>query len=627
MSTEIQSIQKDLGRPSDLETSSKQGEILTVEKLILLSEKVNHAYNFAEKIHEGQKRHSGEPYTSHLKAVTDIFLGWLEVSEEVYYRDPQKIEDYACACLLHDSKEDQGVEIEQLRQEFGDEVAELVNGVTNLKISDFEDLKQEMKKASENPAIFTIRLADRLHNMRTLHFVPQEEKRVKKAYETLNVYIKIAEEMGMWIVKRELEDLAFKHSQPETFNLIKHIIDNDQRRDENFINNMTAKIENIISARGTESFQVDAVKNSYYEIYRKREDLAAKALGSATSFSHIDDVTSFRISTSNEDVLTPYILAGIIDINPEFQGKVEEGRTDHFINSPTESGYQAHQVTYKLPEGSVQFKYVTEKLEERNNKGVLVDIRQGNKLSTYDRIVVFDPNFQAHVLPVGATHVDLAYLMSIGERAEKVFVDGEEKKLTDKAENATYVEFKITDKPKRAPDPSYLDHCLPRTKKIIEYQIGLKAGDEFVKKGQKMLEPILEPFGLLDLADLPEAEAAVTNDLASLRELYYLIGTGGKKVKDIRKLLTEGGISKSINGERRTTIRIAGRNQSLLDNLFHLISRLGGDTRQINQPDLIRHADDKFMIRLTVVGLTTEGEDNIRNTFSGEGNLDEVTVV
>src|SRR3989344_8344970 len=297
------------GVPEAARDLSRETKHFTLQELDLQSEKVRTAHRFARDAHINQYRFSGEPYTNHLEATADIVLDWLKPQEI-----DDLVEDMSCAALLHDSVEDAGVSIEDIKEKFGERVALYVEGVTLLRSDktkeeqDKEDLKFIAQKGYLTPEVFILRLADRLHNMRTLENVP-EGKRQKKADETLRVYVKLAESMGMWVVKRELEDLSFPYVYPEVYETIKKEIDEDTRTSVAFTHGMEGFLRWVISSDCV-SCNVEARKNGYWALYRKREREAAAGKGPSDNFSNINDVMSFRATTPSRDPIELYSLMG-----------------------------------------------------------------------------------------------------------------------------------------------------------------------------------------------------------------------------------------------------------------------------------------------------------------------------
>lgn len=195
-----------------------------VKSIEFESERVASAYNLAYKSHEGQIRKSGEPYFTHCFEVFKILKDEWGVTDE----------NFLIAGLLHDTVEDTGVSLKKIQLDFGDEVANLVSGVTKLETNtDQETLKKVLNKTYINPGVAIIMLADRLHNMRTLEFM-KPKKQIEKSRETLDVYTRLAESLGMWNVKTELEDWCFKYLDPNNWQKTSVGLAKDQRLSLNF---------------------------------------------------------------------------------------------------------------------------------------------------------------------------------------------------------------------------------------------------------------------------------------------------------------------------------------------------------------------------------------------------------
>lgn len=596
---------------------------LTLEDLKGKSKKVLDTYGFAQYIHRNQKRFSGEPYIRHLEETTNIILSWLKPCEIT-----PNLEDLTCASLLHDTVEDQNVNIETIRQVFGDKVAELVYGVTLFrsekpqKEKDRENLRHIAQEGYLNPEVFILKLADRLHNMRTLDFVPDPQKRRLKAQETF-VYARLAESIGIWEVKRELEDLSFRYSQPENYERIKKEIEEDHRTSPIFIQGMIETLTNIFSSNGGNP-RIEARRNGLYALYQKRERLAELGKGPRNTFSHINDVVSFRVIIPNGNLPELYRLMGAIHTHPIFLGRVDADRLDDFVNSPKDNKYSALQTTLNLEVGSVEIAFVTEEMEEFNNLGIISNLRRNRDLSGYRRNIVFDEDGEAWFLPLSATYIDFVYEKGVGAKAKFVVVDGKNKPLTDPVENASLIKIVLSDKP--APDPAYLAHCNEKTKAKILAELDFLAWENLIEKGKMMLEKALIPRGLLSPEDLSKVRnTLIASFRCTLDEFYYRIGNGNLELSKVNMVLDQAGITKDALG--LTTIRISGRNEvGILRDVSNLISSRGGDILNFKQTE-IRSPSDTFTIRLTIRKLNSKQEEEIKEALEKDHRFTEVTVV
>ena len=205
-------------------------------------EKITSAYEFADKAHAGQKRSSGEPYITHPLAVADILL------------DLGMDTDTICAALLHDVVEDTDATSEQVSQLYGEEVANMVEGVTKLTKTEIHNEEQRKEETirkilvamSGDVRIMIIKLADRLHNMRTLGFRPPH-KQQSTAYETMSVYVPIANRLGIDKLKGELEDLAFYYLDPVAYHDIEKLLANTKEERDKFIEKIKQQLKDMLS--------------------------------------------------------------------------------------------------------------------------------------------------------------------------------------------------------------------------------------------------------------------------------------------------------------------------------------------------------------------------------------------
>ena len=491
---------------------------------------------------------------------------------------------------------------------------------------DREDVRFIAEKGHLTPEVFIVKLADRLHNMRTIDSVPDEDKRRKKADETLRVYTKLAREMGMWEVKRELEDLSFPYVHPEIFKSIKDTIDEDPRISKGFAYGMKSLLKHIFSENGIDC-EVEARINGYWNLYNKKEEEALAGKGPVDSFSNINDLVSFRVITSDSNPESLYKLLGQVHTSPVLGPKVDYKRFDDFVSQPRDNGYSALQTTLYSEYGAVEIAFVTEEMEEYNKQGIIYSIRKGENLERYKRNIVFDEKGEAWFLPLDATYIDYVYMTGMGSQACTVLVDGIKTPLEQISQNAVNITIIRHEERKRAPDPNFLNHCSPSTAKIISEELNLHEHDRLVEKGKKSMESILKPRGLLDLNDLPDIALSIIFSLKmrDLYELYYQVGGNRVKLQEIADRLDKEGVTKSNLG--LSTIRVGGKNKpGIISNLSSLINNNGGDIYKIHQPP-IEKSDDTYTLRIVVEGLSEEQENHLRETLTKDERFESVLVV
>jgi (p)ppGpp synthase/HD superfamily hydrolase len=343
--------------------------IENTEKIEFKSDRMRAAYDLAVKSHEGQYRNSGEPYINHCVEVFKIL------------RDEWKIEDedYLIAALLHDTVEDTNITLQKIKTEFGDQVTEFVDGVTKLQTkNDIETLKKVLNKTYLNPGVAIIKLADRLHNMRTLEFM-KPEKQIEKASETLDVYTKLAESLGMWEVKTELEDLCFKYLEPEKYKQTLLELKSDSRLSTDFVGHMKSRIEQLLIENKIDS-EVETRKSGSWILIKKQEKMALTGKSSPNTFKDINDVISFRVKTNS--VNDCYRV--LEKVHNEFGEMIDYDRFDEFIGANKRiNGYQALQTTVNSNQGPIEIAIMTKEMEEFNNRGIINLINEGKDLKNY----------------------------------------------------------------------------------------------------------------------------------------------------------------------------------------------------------------------------------------------------
>lgn len=295
---------------------------------------VSRAYMFSEKAHAGHVRYSGEPYFAH-PATVALYLAEMGMDA-----------DTICAGLLHDSIEDVGVTKEQMIAEFGDEVYSLVDGVTKLGKVRFhgttrhtESLRKLFAATAQDVRVILIKLADRLHNARTLEFVPQE-KQQRIALETLEVYAPIADRLGMSVMKKDLEDAAFPFAYPEDFAFISHTFKEKYQEAQDQISKMEADVRKKLDEGGVRHYRLHSRVKGLYSLFRKYERKGRDA-------EKIYDLIALRVIV--DDVPSCYQALGVIHGNwLPLPGKLKD-----YIAFPKPNGYQSIHTTVHTKHNSL----------------------------------------------------------------------------------------------------------------------------------------------------------------------------------------------------------------------------------------------------------------------------------
>jgi len=589
--------------PKTLENGESVGNIES------WSENLRRAYNLASESHKGKLRKSGEPYFSHCVAVLNILHDEWGITDE----------KYLIAALLHDTVEDTNVTLNQIKTEFGQEVADLVEGVTKLgEGTDKDTLAKVLSKTYLNPGVAVIKLADRLHNMRTLEFM-KPEKQIEKSTETLDVYSKLAESLGMWQVKRELEDLCFKYLDPKSYEQTKQQINNDQRLDPLFVNYIESYVGQLLSDNG----KVELRKNGYWALKKKQGKLAIQGKCSPDNFAEITDVVSLRVRLPKVEDCYQFLAL----LHKNLGEMVNYDRFDEFIGANKRvNGYQAIQTTINFPQGPVEIALVTDEIEEFNNWGVVSLIKKNETdLKDYVLKLVFTPSDSLRFMSKEATGVDFA--VSINPRvlaeATAIKIDGQQKALSTVLPNASTVEVMVGPS-RRAPVEGVENYCLPETRRIIQEQRRLEKRDVLIEKGKEIMEGVLSPRGLLDLSDLGDMINPIFYNFGcqGCDDLHFMVGNGSIDIKELSERLDSAHITKKELG--LSTLRLVGNDRSgILIDVVKIISDMGTNIVHIDQ----KNTGDIFNLRIIVKGLTLEQENILRDDLKNDSRFSSNLVV
>ena len=437
------------------------------------------AYAFAVKAHKNQKRDAGEPYIIHPVAVADILTDLKLDSATI------------TTGLLHDTIEDTKATYNTVEKEFGKEVADLVEGVTKIsqlegKIisnSKAENFRKLILATSKDIRVLLVKLADRLHNMRTLNSVPNLEKRIRKAKETMEIYAPLADRMGMNRIRDELEDLSFDILNPEARKLIKGRL--DQIKDNNLINynSVLSDFKNVLNDKNIE-FKIFSREKTPFSIWRKIQK-------KSTSLEQITDIIGFRIILNN--VENCYKALGVL----HSKWNCIPGKFKDYISSPKINNYKSLHTSIIGPnKRPIEIQIRTMPMHEFAERGVashwkyksnekfnsltwkeydwlkdLVEIIDRNenpehyfeytKLQMFqENVFCFTPKGSIIKLPKNATPIDFAYAVhtKIGDTAIACEINGRESELQSILKNGDIVEIKTS----KNVSPSL--HWLPLTK-------------------------------------------------------------------------------------------------------------------------------------------------------------------
>ena len=483
---------------------------------------VYRAYLFGANAHEGQQRLTGEPYIYHPLAVARILAEMRMDFNSII------------AALLHDVIEDTPTAKDQLAKEFGQEVAELVDGVSKLTQVKFEsraeaqaeNFRKMMLAMVRDIRVILIKLADRLHNMRTLGVMPPAKRR-RISRETLEIYVPIAQRLGMHNLRLELEELGFKAAYPMRFRILDEAVRKARGNRSEVVEKIRKNIEDRLSQEGI-TFPVAGREKHLYSIYEK---MRTKGL----SFAEVFDVYAFRIVVDKPD--TCYRVLGIVhNIYKPVPGKFKD-----YIAIPKANGYQSLHTVLFGPYGiPIEVQIRTEDMEKVANVGIaahwlyksgaegqrqdlaqewlrgLLEMQQhaGNsqeflesvKIDLFpDEVYVFTPNGDIMTLPRGSTIVDFAYAVhsDLGNSCVAGKIDRRLAPLRTQLLNGQTVE--VISAPGAKPNPVWLDFVVSaKARSNIRGFLKRLKRDEAIQLGRRLLEKSLASFST-GLDDIPES--------------------------------------------------------------------------------------------------------------------------
>lgn len=556
------------------------------------------AYEVADQRHASQLRQSGDPYITHPLAVANI-LAELGMDTTTLV-----------AALLHDTVEDTGYTLEALTEEFGEEVGHLVDGVTKLdrvvlgSAAEGETIRKMITAMARDPRVLVIKVADRLHNMRTMRFLPPE-KQARKARETLEVIAPLAHRLGMASVKWELEDLSFAILHPKKYEEIVRLVAGRAPSRDTYLAKVRAEIVNTLTASKIKA-TVEGRPKHYWSIYQKM-------IVKGRDFDDIHDLVGVRILC--DEIRDCYAAVGVV----HSLWQPMAGRFKDYIAQPRYGVYQSLHTTVVGPEGKpLEVQIRTRDMhrtaeygiaahwrykEAKGRNGVLhphaaaeIDdmawMRQlldwqreaadpGEFLESlrYDlavqEIFVFTPKGDVITLPTGSTPVDFAYAVhtEVGHRCIGARVNGRLVALERKLENGEVVEVFTSKAPNAGPSRDWQQFVVsPRAKTKIRQWFAKERREEALETGKDAMAREVRRGGLpLQRLVNGESMAAVARELhyADVSALYTAIGEGHVSAKHVvQRLLAElGGIDQAEEelAERSTPATMPRRPRSTDD--------------------------------------------------------------
>jgi len=523
---------------------------------------VRRAYYYAEQAHEGQMRKSGDRYITHPLAVARI-LAELKL-------DHQSL----MAAMLHDVIEDTGIPKDALAEQFGEDVAELVDGVSKLTQIEFrsraeaqaENFQKMTLAMARDIRVILVKLADRLHNMRTLGPMPYE-KRQRIATETLDIYAPIANRLGMHSICTELEDLGFSSLYPMRAKYISKAVNKLRGSHREIIEEIRGRLQEKLEERGLPGRILGREKhlNSIYNKMKFKHK----------SFHEIMDVYAFRIITDTEDDC--YRILGAV----HSLYKPLPGRFKDYIAMPKANGYQSLHTTLFGMHVNIEIQIRTEEMEHIANNGIAAHWMYKNEPSNVtsvnqarvdrwvkglmemreraddslefiehvkvdlfpDEIYVFTPKGRIMELPSGATPVDFAYAIhtDIGNAAVACRINRNLGSLSQPLQSGQTVE--IITAPGARPNPAWLSFVVTgKARSSIRHVLKTQKRAESLELGRTLLKKSLKGFGtkLADISDGQKQAVVNHNQVNSFDDLISDIGLGNRMAYLVARQLVNG---------------------------------------------------------------------------------------
>lgn len=469
---------------------------------------VRKAYEYSSAAHAGQMRLSGDPYFMHPTSVAKT-LAEMGFDEHT-----------VAAGLLHDTVEDTSASIEELDAEFGEQVADIVDGVTKISLMTFdtkeeaqaENIRKMILAMSHDIRVPIVKLADRQHNMRTLEF-QKPHKQQAIAQETMDIYAPLANRLGLHRIKQELEDLSFRYLKPDVYTHITHWLEENQMVERQLISKVITRLEAIMKTNGITGRVFGRIKQTY-SIYRKMQQ-------QGTPLDEMHDIIAFRVIVN--ELRDCYAVLGLVHA----LWKPVPGRFKDYISMPKANGYQSLHSTVIGPEGErveiqirteemnklaehgvashwmykernhaismqdmPQFQWLRDLLDRQRDESDSREFMQSLRLDLFkEEVYVFTPAGEVKQLPEGATPLDFAFLIhtDVGSHCVGAKVNGKLTPLSTPLKSGDTIEI-ITDK-NRQPSRDWLK--LVKTSKArsrIQHYLRTEERAAAIALGKEMLE-------------------------------------------------------------------------------------------------------------------------------------------
>ncbi len=516
---------------------------------------IDRAYALAAQAHATQKRDNGDPYITHPLAVAEILAG--------YHLDVASI----CTALLHDTVEDTGVTSQEIESRFGPAIAGLVDGVTKLtrlelqsdRTKQAENFRKLVLAMSRDIRVLLVKLADRLHNMRTLGFVERKDRRQRIAHETMDIYAPLAARIGMDALKTELQTRAFAELEPDAHSTIQARLNYLRGQGADVIEEVRHELAQVCRESGVEVLEVSGREKSAFSIWQKMQTRNV-------AFEQLSDIMAFRIVVPTREQC--YMALGAV--HNAFP--VIAGRFKDYISTPKANGYQSlhtgvtlrhprnqkievqirtremHDVadngvaahwTYKEldqepPEEAKNFSWVRDLLEILDNSAAPDEFLENTKLELYqDQVFCFTPKGQLIQLPRGATPIDFAYAVhsQVGDTTVGAKINGRLMPLRTELANGDQVE--IMTARGGTPSPSWERWVVTgKARARIRRYVASQQRAQTVEQGRTALTRAFRQEGLDGSEKMLEG-AQKSLKYATLTDMYVAVGGGHLGPKDV----------------------------------------------------------------------------------------------
>lgn len=515
---------------------------------------VNRAYEYAKKMHDGQTRSSGEPYYTHPMEVAGLLANMKMDTATIV------------TAILHDTLEDTAATFDEVKGLFGEEVANLINGVS--KLSRIEGQTMEGKQAenfrklvlamSEDIRVLLVKLADRLHNMRTLDAIQKPEKRQRIARETIEIYVPLAERIGLHNLKEELEDLCFAQLNPEARESISNRLSFLRQEDNEVTGSIIKELKALMIESGIHA-EVTGREKTRYSIWRKMQR-------KNVSFEQLSDIMAFRVVVENIEQC--YGALGIV----HSRYPTVPGRFKDYISTPKPNGYRSIHTTVIGPgnhrievqirtrdmqeeadlgvaahwaykqggkterKDAKQYRWLRDLLEILDQEQRPEEMLENTKLELFqDQVYCFTPKGDLIELPAGSTPVDFAYAVhsGVGDKCVGAKINGRIAPLNTKLNNGDQIDI-ITAK-NQTPSPTWERFVVTgKARSHIRRFVRQQQRDQYSALGKAMLQKIFQQEGY-EFTDKAVAHVVVQFRMDHIDDLYAGIGQGNLVAREVFK--------------------------------------------------------------------------------------------